>query len=1242
MKKNYILIVAGFFFIFTGCQKKITWHEESSFRWADLSIPWTGKDGFKQLYASETGIDFINNLTKEQIAANQHLLNGSGVAIGDINGDGLVDIYLCQLDGPNALYKNLGNMKFKDIASESGVACLDQFSTGTALADIDGDNDLDLLVTTLDGPNSCFLNDGFGSFTDITHSSGLIPNSGATTMALADIDGDGDLDLYLTNYKKKTITDEYLRQDLHFDRIVKKVGDHYEVVPEFQEHFVLGFLDKNILTRFEIGEADKLYLNDGAGHFDVVSFTDGRFLDEDGNPIPEPKDWGLTARFQDIDEDGDPDIYVCNDFKSPDRIWMNDGKGNFQAINRLSIRKTSWSTMSIDFSDIDRDGDLDFFLLDMLSRHHQRRLTQMVNSEPTPHFIGQIDNRPQYSRNSLFLNRGDATFAEIAQFSGLEASEWSWSPLFIDIDLDGYEDIIMATGHYYDALDGDTLDRIRATRYTSIDTWKNKIFTFPSLNTPNVAFRNRGDLTFEDVSGEWGFATPDISHGMATGDLDNDGDLDIIINRLNSPAGVYRNESNSSRVAVRLRGLPPNTQGIGAKIRFIGGPVSQSKEAIAAGTYLSSSDPLFIFAPDNTKIDMSIEVTWRKGQVSEIKDVQANRIYEIYEPTDQTINTQKPIPGSANIKPYFEDVSELIDHVHHEDDFDDFQTQPLLPKRLSQLGPGISWFDSDSDGDDDLLISSGKGGRLAHFRNNGNGSFNRIEDLVLSDLSKNDQSSILGWSGENRENNLVVGFSNLEQSKPVRSFARQYNLSKGHAKTVDLLEGNISSIGPMAMADYDLDGDLDLFVGGRTIPTRYPAPATSRLYHNNNGKFELDVSNSLHFKELGLISGVIFSDYDRDGDADIILAVEWGTVMIFRNEGGFFSDDTKRLGLDNYKGWWQGVTTGDLNEDGKLDIIATNWGLNSKYESRYDKENPLQMFFGDFYNNGKQDIVEAYFSTELQKLVPERNLYWMQLAMPTVRRRIMKHENYSRASIQDIFGPRLGVASKLNANTLAHTVFFNRGDHFEAVEMPKEAQFSPAFYVGVADFDGDGHEDVFMSQNFFASQVMTSRSDAGRGLWLKGDGTESLQPVDGQVTGVLVYGEQRGAGLSDYDGDARIDLAISQNGAATKLYRNVGAKPGLRVRLLGPKRNRNGVGATIRMIYEDGFGPAREVHLGSGYWSQDSMVQIMGLQKDTKGVEVHWPGGKVTNVYFDDKVNDITVDFGGNFKVNSIQTNEEN
>ena len=1216
------LIVTIYLTIQLWPEKSLKWYGEAGYRWADLPPVKSGNPGFNLMPESETSITFSNSLTDDQIIDNRFLLGGSGVATGDIDGDGLIDVYFCGLDGSNVLYKNLGDWKFKDITQQAGVGCPNRFSTGATFADIDGDFDLDLLVTAWGGPNACFMNDGSGRFTEVTNAVGLESNRGSTSMALADIDDDGDLDLYISNYKKESAESLYPRRERAPSRIVRKVGDRFEVIPQFKEHYRIGMIgDQPVL--FENAEPDFLYLNDGHGHFSRASFTDGRFLDESGESVPELKDWGLMVRLQDMDDDGDPDIYVGNDYWSPDRIWLNDGTGRFRAIDKLAIRHTSKFTMGMDFSDIDRDGDLDFLLIDMLAQDHQRRMQQKRATRQPPAAIGQFQDRPQVKRNTLFLNRGDATYAEIGQFSGVQATEWTWSVRFLDVDLDGYEDVIATNGQLHDFEDADTIDRAQRLSAFGYDSSKlTKIYA--EYLTPNVAFRNRGDLTFENVSEKWGFTEPDISWGMALADFDQDGDLDMAMNRLNDPAGIYRNEASAPRIAVRLRGLPPNTQGIGSKIRVVGGPVPQRKEVICGGTYLSGSDPMVTFAAGSLENNLTIEVIWRNGKFSRIEGILPNRIYEILESNAKDAGRSQRDSSFAP-SPYFEDVSHLIDHKHHEDVFDVFRRQPLLPYRLSQLGPGIAWHDIDGDADDDLIIASGNGGQLACFRNNGKRGFSRIQGNPLTQLLKYDQTSILGWTKNNGASSLLVGCSNYESFQPSDAFMMRYDFEHKTVVNSKRITGDGSSTGPMALADYDGDGDLDLFVGGRTIPGRFPEPASSKLYRNHEGTFNLDNTNSKQFNLVGMVSGATFSDIDGDGDPDLILAVQWGPVMVFRNNNGSYVDATTDLGLEQYKGWWNGVTTGDLNEDGNLDIIATNWGLNTAY--RASIENPLRIYYGDFDGNGTTDIIEAHFDPDMNKVVPERGLATLSQAIPYIRSRIPTYQRYSAASVDDIIGKSLNQSSQLLANTLEHMVFFNRGDRFEAVALPKEAQFTPAFYTGVADFDGDSHDDLFLSQNFFVSPMEVGRYDAGRGLWLRGDGTGKLEAVPGQISGIEVYGEQRGAALSDYNLDGRVDLVVTQNGAATKLFKNTRATPGLRVRLNGPKDNPSGVGAVVRIAYEDGYGPAREIHAGSGYLSQDSAVQVMGLRHKPQGVWVRWPGGKITEVELTDSLSEITISY---------------
>jgi hypothetical protein len=952
--------------------------------------------------------------------------------------------------------------------------------------------------------------------------------------------------------------------------------------------------------------------------------VDGWFiLDEDGNALKGPPlDWGLTATFRDMNNDGYPDIYVCNDYWTPDRIWINDGKGHFRAIDKLALRSTSASSMGIDFADIDGDGNMDFFVVDMLSRDHQRRMMQGEAFKPVPAKIGEIDNRPQINRNTLFLNRGDDTYAEIANLAGVADSEWSWSPVFLDADLDGYPDIFVANGHARDVQDFDTANQIKSLKIGSVPEMQRTLLLYPRLSTPNVALHNKGNLRFEEAAHAWGLDEQGISQGVAMADLDGDGDLDLIVNNFDSEAGVYRNDADSPRVAVRLTGTSPNSQGIGAKVTLLGGAIArQTQEVICGGRYESGSEPLLVFGSGQSS-EMTLQVTWRNGSKSVVKDVKANRLYEIDEDGSESASASTP-PKTEQV---FKDVSESIRQTHHENEFDDFARQPLLPNRLSQLGPGVAWFDINGDSLDDLIIGSGKDGKLAVFINDGRGNFSPFTSDATSNPTSRDQTGLVGWK-DDAGASLLVGLSNFEDGLAQGESAARFVFRNGAFSSSGGIPGQASSTGPIAMADIDGDGDLDLFVGGRAIPDRYPQPASSMMFHNEAGKFVLDAANSAKLNALGLVTGAVFSDIDGDGDPDLILATEWGPVTVFINDNGSFTDATKKLGLSQYSGWWNGVTVGDLDEDGRMDIIATNWGLNSKYQ--VDSGHPLQMYYGDIDGNGSVDVIEAHYDAKLGKMVPEVGLDILASGIPSIREKFPSYRQYGGAGIADIFGSRIESAPSLSANTLSHTVFFNRGDHFEAVPLPIEAQFAPAFGVAVADYDGDGHDDVFITQNFSASRLETPRIDAGRGLWLKGDGKGGLVAVSGQTSGVKVYGDARGCAVADYDRDGRVDLVVAQNGAATKLYRNVGARPGLRVRLAGTAQNPNAIGATIRLLFGDRSEPAREIHSGSGYWSQDSVVQVMGAPEAPARIWVRWPGGKITTSDVPAAAGEISVSFDG-------------
>jgi hypothetical protein len=1218
-RQSLVLLLLAFASHGAGLQ----WTDLRQGRSAALSVPRQGKPGFTLLSPNETGVRFTNSLSDAKAAENQIRLLGSGIALGDVDGDGRCDIYACSLTRGNALYRNLGDWKFEDITASAGVACAGQYSTGAVLADVDGDGDLDLLVNSIGGGTRLFLNDGKAKFTEAANS-GLEKRFCATSLALADVDGDGDLDLYVANYRTTTIRSTGLSVlNVNGKRMVRPEDrDQYEFTPE-------GLL-------LEHGEPDFLYLNDGKGHFTAVPWIGGAFVDEDGMTLAAPqRDWGLSVMMRDVNGDGAPDIYICNDFWSPDRIWINDGSGRFRALPRLAMRNSSTFSMGVDFADINRDGQDDFIVVDMLSRDHARRMRQRAMTGQNFNKNEKIDDRPQVERNTLYLNRGDGSYAEIAQLAGVAASEWSWGIAFIDIDLDGWEDVLITNGHDFDTQDSDTEQRLAAMGPIPSGKLGAKLLQFPRLNVANVAFRNRGDLTFEEVSAQWGFDAVGVSHGIALADLDNDGDQDVVINNLNGALGIYRNNASAPRIAIRLKGKSPNTQGIGAKIKVTGvansvEPPTQTQEIISGGRYLSGDDPMRVFAAGNTTNRLSIEVTWRDGSVSRITDAQANHIYEIGQAQAERI--QNPLP--ARKEPFFRDVSDLLQHTHDDEAFDDFARQPTLPRKLSHAGPGVAWFDVDGDGIDELVIGGGRGGRLTIFENKGRGRFKRSPLLEKLGRNTDEQTSIIGWHADKTGATMLVAQSNYESANTNASVQR-FEISNGSVQSHGPLLLPGASIGPVAVADVDGDGALDVFIGGRVAAGRYPEPVGSRLYRNKGAEFEL----AADWPKLGLVTGAVFSDLDNDGFPELILASDAGPVRVFRNDRGrltpwvpaVVTPDGQHRTLNDLTGWWNAVATGDFDGDGRLDIVAANWGRNTPYQS-YVRDG-LRLYYGDLADSGGVEIVEAYVDGERRHVVPWRDLQTLTGVIPSIRERFATAAAYGQADLEQILGPTFKRASQVVMNWPDTTLFLNRGDHFEARPLPLEAQFAPAFGLCVVDYDGDGHEDIFLAQNFFGVASETSRYDAGRGLWLRGDGHGGFSAVPADESGVRIYGEQRGAAICDYDVDGRIDLVVGQNAAATKLYHNERAQPGVRVRLKGPPGNPSAFGAMVRIMTAGQGGPAREIQGGSGYLSQNSAVQVLAVPSAGAKILVRWPGGRETRSDIPPQAKEIAIDISGTLTV---------
>ncbi|MBK9137556.1 MAG: VCBS repeat-containing protein [Verrucomicrobia bacterium] len=1192
-------------------------------RWITLPVPAAGQGGFTLLSPAATGIIFTNCLDEWSSAANRVLENGSGVAVGDYDGDGWPDVFLCGLSGNSVLYRNLGGWRFEDVTRPAGIPASNLVARGAVFADLTGNGWLDLLVSTLDEGVRCFVNDGAGRYRDATEAAGTRSAFGAGSLALADVDGDGTLDLYVANYRSRDIRDDALVE-------IRMVNGQLALHPKYQGRLILTPQGLR-----EFGDPDVLYLNDGQGRFRVVPWTGGAFLDEAGRGLREaPRDWGLSAAFHDVNGDGAPDLYVCNDYWTPDRFWMNDGRGRFRAAPRESLRHTSENSMGVGFSDFDRDGHVDFLVVDMVSRDPALRRRQVLAQTPMPVTVGEVDNRPQIMRNTLFRNRGDGTFAEIADFAGLAASDWSWQPVFLDVDLDGLEDLLIPAGHTRDVQDLDATMQIRSLQsplpreLSPVE--RQREFTrrmmeharlYPPLPLPIIAFRNLGGGRFAEMTRQWGTGDLGVHQGMALGDFDRDGDLDLVVNNLNGAAGVYRNDSTASRVAVRLEGASPNTAGIGARVTLRGGAIPvQSQELMAGGRYLSGAEALLVFAAGSARSGMTLEVAWRSGRTSMVTNVGPDRLYVIAEPDSppkgHELRTRLPGP----IAPWFSDASDSISHQHVENSCDETVRQPLLPKKLSQGGPGVAWCDLDGDGREELVIGSGVGGSLAVFKAEGHGTWRRLAGAPWDTPSNRDLTGLVGVAAASGETVILAGAANYEDGSTAGAAVLAYHF--GAAKPAARVPADQASVGPLCAADLDADGDLDLFVGGRVISGRYPEAASSRIFRQDADGWKLDLENSRRLARVGLVSGAVWADLTGDGLPDLALACEWGPVRVFQNRRGELCEVTADMGLGPFTGWWSGISVGDLDGDGRLDLVAGNWGLNSAY--RASPREPLRLYYGDFRERGGVDLLEAEWDSERRAYVPRHRLDYLATALPWLREQFPTFATFSEATVSEVLA-EVARFEFVEARQLASGVFFNRGSHFFFAPMPDEAQYAPAHATLVADFDGDGAQDVFLSQNFFALPWETPRLDAGRGLILRGDGQGGLTPIPGQQSGARVYGEQRGAAVGDYDGDGRADLVVTQNGAATRLFRNVGARRGFRVRLVGPLGNPVGVGAVVRAQWGNRLGPALAVTAGSGYWSQNSSVVLLTGAERPTGVRVRWPGGREETVEVPSDREEITL-----------------
>lgn len=1097
-----------------------------------LSVPAEGRAGFTRLEASALGIGVTNRLSSSLSAQNQILLNGSGVAAGDVDGDGLCDLYFCTLTEGNHLYRNLGQWKFADMTTLAGVACEGQFSSGTCLVDLDGDEDLDLLVNSIGGGTRLFLNDGRGKFIEKTDA-GFLRRGGSHSIAVADVDGDGDLDVYVTNYRTTTVRDNPIRVRL------RQVNGRLVVPPPHEDRFLVHVTAPGKGSLIELGEADVLYRNEGNGTFTPIDWSGGGFfLDESAQPFGKPPlDWGLSALFSDLNGDGLPDLYVCNDFSSPDRLWFGNQQHQLQAAPSRALRHTSWASMSVDVADLDHDGYPELFVSDMLSASLNRRQTQKGNSSPAVQPEDEAWDRPQYLRNMLFWNQGDGTFREMAPFAGVEASEWTWGAAFLDVDLDGYDDLLLATGHGADMQDFDAAERIAQLRMKEPQLSAVVLMTnYPALNPPNVAFRNRGNLTFEPAGSTWGFNRPGITHGVILADLDNDGDLDVVTSDLNQSPGLYRNESNAPRIAVRLKsnGKQKNTHGIGARIRLLTGKSAQQKEVVAGGRYLSSDEPTRCFAANWAEGETAeLEVRWPGGEISRINSLQRNQLYVVDGSASRpAIN---PAQLATPSKDWFEALSPNPFPVAPEAPSEEAVLQPLLPFPLSPRGTGCLVFDVDQDGFPDLVLGAARGKKPSFWLNHSGRSFECLPASASMPELSGDVSSMTGFVISPEETCVLMAVARDENNETAGSAIMEFRIRRRELSGTTWTDPIPMTISTLVMSDVDGDGDLDVFVAGRCVPRRYPDPAPAQWFRNESGRFIAE-RFGLNTTSLGLMTGAVVADLTRDGRPDLVVATEWGTLKFFVNSAQGFVDRTEASGLSNATGLWTCMIAVDLDHDGVPELVVGNQGRNQMWNRFLD--NPLRLYYGDFNQSGSWATLLAVRPPGFDRYFPLNDLNTLKRQVPRLGQLFASHSEFAQVTIDKLFEMAQVAEHHVEANHFEHGVFRLKGQHFEFVPLPMMSQLSVVNAMGTGDFNGDGHPDLILAQNGPAFGPDMVRQDAGSAMILIGDGHGGLTALRSQATGLHLIGSQTSVATADWDRDGRSDLVIGEVGRPPRVFLN--------------------------------------------------------------------------------------------------------
>lgn len=1048
---------------------------------------------FVTLPSSSTGIDFENTLTYDEefnIYTYRNFYNGGGVALGDVNKDGLIDIYFTSNQETNRLYLNKGNFRFEDITEKAGVGGTHMWSTGVSMADVNADGWLDIYVCNSGGvkgdnrQNELFINNGDLTFTEKAAEYGVDDKGLTTHAAFFDYDHDGDLDLYILN-------NSYV-----------SVGDFNLMKVERPRRDPLG--------------GDKLLRNDN-GKFVDVSDEAGIF----GSVIG----FGLGVTVGDVNKDGWLDVYVSNDFFERDYLYINQRNGTFKEQLTQAIKSISMSSMGADLADINNDTWPDIFVTDMLPATNDR-----IKSVTTFHnwdiYKYNVENgyHHQFVRNCFQLNDGDTTFSEIGRLLGIQATDWSWGALMFDMNNDGRRDIFVANGIYKDLTNQDYLQYIANTEvvktfFTQEDIdYQQMIDAIPSNKIPNSAFENMGNLTFVDRAEEWGLGMPSFSNGSAYGDFDNDGDLDLVVNNVNMPAFVFRNRTNEKTknnfLKFDLKGEGKNTFAIGTTITIEDDSLLLYGEQMPMRGFQSSVDPRPNFGLGLIDTVDRVVINWPSGKVTEMRNVAVNQTLIVeetkanLEKTD--IKTNRPDPLLAEASNFVD-----VDYRHHENDFVDFDYDHLIFQMLSTEGPHLAKGDVNGDGLEDFFIGGAKDSEGALFIQQPEGKFLRSnQPLFEQDKGYEDTGCTFLDIENDGDLDLYVcsGGNEFESGSPLLEDRLYLNDGKGNfARAVNMLPEILESTSCVVAADYDADGDQDLFVGTRLKPRYYGYPVSGFVLNNNgSGKFT-DVTNAVApaLQNVGLITDASWSDIDGDHDVDLVIAGEWMPVTVLKQENGRFINVTKESGLEKTNGLWNRILAKDLDSDGDIDFIVGNHGLNSKLKCSVER--PLLMYTGDFDENGDvEQITCMYFGNTSYPLVLRHDLVKQ---LQGLKKKYLKYEDYKNETIEDIFSTNeLKKSNRSEAFELQTSILVNDGKgKFSMGCLPIEAQFSPVYSIAVMDFDADGQQDIFLGGNLYGAKPEIGRYDASHGQLFKGDGRANFKYVPQNKSGLKIDGQARDA-----------------------------------------------------------------------------------------------------------------------------------